>query len=171
MTLDKNGQKHGNIRLSNRRKKLLTKEFMLDLLENLKDVFNNKENIHIGLCNIEGTSGFYTALKTTCEKHNVTKAIHLFLYRQPWYVSDILESELMDLMVKYQIVSEEDFYYFGEDISEEEYIKMGYYIKKTITKYNGYSVIETEWTDDELETKFPDNLKTNQTVVCENLLR
>ena len=77
----------------------------------------------------------------------------------------------MEFMIKHQIVSEKDFYYFGDDISDEKYIKMGYYIKKTLTKYNGYSVIETEWTDDELEAKFPDNLKTNQTVVCENLLR
>lgn len=154
-----------SIKLSKRRRRLLTTQFMVDFADNLETVL--KYDIRsCGLLNNCGTSGFYTALRLTCEKHNVVKAIYNFLHRQPWYVSDVLEEEIMFTMVERGVLLEDEV--FGVDNSTlMNDDNTGLYKMTTITKYNGYSVVETEWTDDELEARYPPSLKPNQTIVYE----
>jgi len=131
-------------RLSNRRKKLLTKEFMIDFLNNMRTIFKF-DDIEIGIWHFCGTSGFYTALEMTCKKHNVTKAIFDFMRRKPWYEADYFDEFILDMLVERGIVSKENYDRDICDMTDEEYIQDGWYKDYTTIQYKGYSTTSYEW--------------------------
>jgi hypothetical protein len=117
-------------KLPKRKKNLITKEFLQTFKQELDDVFNDKPKVK--QCNywnfythIENTSGFYKALLNTCEKHNLTKAIYIYACKLHWYDSDMFDSELVLLMVKYGVIEEgniSELYYDYENDKDYELI-------------------------------------------------
>lgn len=129
-------------KIPNRKKNLLTKEFLQDFNTSLLEIFK-EELENITLINywsfyqaIESTCGFRRALKLTCEKHNITKAI--FNY----YQCDSFDSFLTILMYQQSVILEgnsED--YFSQD-DQNEWFKDDdiQWYKFTIPK-KGYNLV------------------------------
>lgn len=142
--------------LPNRKRKLLTKEFLQTFKEELieRDKQNRKQDgyqldyekeTYVGFYSqIEGTYLFYGALKKACEKHNLTKAIYEYANKLPWYDSDYFDSNLTSEMVKKGVIeydSPEDYLY-----DPEEYEKAKY---KLVERHKGYNVVKYgTWFDD-----------------------
>lgn len=112
-----NGKRIGNYKkMPNRKKSLITKEFCEDFRENLiKHAEENDKNrgckvdysneCYMGFYSyIEGTYLFYDALKETCIKHNVIKAIYDYAKNMPWYDSDCFDDDLVLRMVDFGII-------------------------------------------------------------------
>ena len=144
--------------LSNRKKKLLTKEFLQTFKDELIKVFSEhdkKDNRNIDYENetymgfygqIESTTGFYEALKLACEKHNLTKAIYNYAKELPWYDSDRFDDDLVLQMVEKGIIKEKCDNDFTDDYDEEEYMTAKY---KLVQHFKGYDVVEYgSWFDD-----------------------
>lgn len=144
--------------LPNRKRKLLTKEFLEDFRDEIIRIdteFNKKHDrpqldynneTYIGFYGqIESTGLFYEALKKACEKHNLVKAIYEYANKLPWYDSDSFDSDLTLEMVKKGVIeyeSPEDYSY-----NPEEYEKAKY---KLVRNYKGYNVVRYgTWFDDE----------------------
>ena len=98
--------------LPNRKRKLLTKEFLqtfkeeiikIDSESNIKhnrpSVDYEKETYLDFYGNIESTGLFYGALEIACQKHNLTKAIYEYAKNLPWYNSDWFDDDLILEMV------------------------------------------------------------------------
>lgn len=98
-------------RLPNKKKWLLTDAFLTTFKEELDKIFEFKiedknPTYWNHYCWLDGTCGFYEALKITSEKHNVKKAIYEYACRLPWYHSDIFNGELTRMMCKRGIIEE-----------------------------------------------------------------
>lgn len=140
--------------LPNRKKKLLTKEFLTDFRdeiirldrENKDSVEMNyeKEDYTTFYGQIEGTHLFYKALKNTCKKHNITKAIYEYAQNMEWYDGDCFDDDLVLEMVHKGVIEYNSGYWKeledGED-DEEEDTSNRY---KLIERYKGYNVVECD---------------------------
>lgn len=150
----------GNYRkLSNRKKTLITKEFCEDFKNNLikHAIENDKEKgyeidysneCYLGFYSaIESTYLFYNALKETCIKHNVVKAIYEYAQRMPWYDSDCFDDDLVLRMVELGVIP----YTTDEYESYEEYIPDDWIKYQLIYHYKdkGYSVSKYDFWDPE----------------------
>ena len=140
-------------RLPNKKKWLLTKEFLTTFKEELDKVFGIKGeenptywNTYAGL---DGTSGFYTALEVASEKHNVKKAIYEYASKMPWYLADQFDSELTIMMYQKGVIEEGSVEETDTSFSEEELYKKEKngeirWIEE-VEYFNGYYVTRREW--------------------------
>lgn len=138
-------------KLPNRKRKLLTKEFLQTFKEEIirRDIEYNKkhdrsqlnyknETYYSFYGQIEGTGLFYEALKSTCEKHNLVKAIYKYTLKMPWYDSDCFEEDLVLEMVKKGVIEKDKQEDCILDYDETDYMKAKY---KLMQYHKGYSVI------------------------------
>ncbi|MDF2879603.1 MAG: hypothetical protein K0R54_160 [Clostridiaceae bacterium] len=101
-------------KLPKRKKNLLTKEFLQTFKQELDAVFNkkndyeelDKRNYWNTYQYMEGTCGFYKALKIACAKHNLTKAIYDYACKMPYYDSDLFDDDIVLLMVEFGVIEE-----------------------------------------------------------------
>lgn len=105
--------------LPNRKKAILTNEFLITFKEELINIFTKNDirqdrdpldyenetywNFYQA---VESTCGFYEALENACKKHNITKAIYEYSKNMNWYESETFDSDLTELMVKRGIIKE-----------------------------------------------------------------
>jgi AAA15 family ATPase/GTPase len=149
-------------KIPNRKKKLLTKEFLQTFKNELDKVFHeddneadlSKRNYINAYQHIESTSGFEKALQIACEKHNLTKAIYDYQNKLQWYDSDLFDGELMDIMLEKSIIEEgspsESWYDYTErEIDWTNNGDIQWY--KSIIQYKGYNIMEYDyiWIDEE----------------------
>lgn len=157
-------------KLPNRKRKLLTVEFLTDFKEEIikldKDYQKKQSNnTNIDYENesymtfygqIEGTGLFYKALKQACAKHNITKAIYDYTRNMPWFDSDCFEYDLMMEMVNQNIIKYDSDNYEYDNYEKE--LKAKY---KIVRKEKGYNVIKYgRWFEDtkkELEDIYNDD--------------
>lgn len=137
--------------LPNRKRKLLTKEFLTDFKNELimRDKENNeiKENVDYidysketylsFYSQIEGTFLFYDALKSVCKKHNLTKAIYEYAKNMPWFDSDCFDDDLVLEMVAKGVIDYENDYITEPNWIEELTAKC-----KLVKKFKGYNVVK-----------------------------
>lgn len=135
-------------KLPNRKKKLLTDEFLMTLKTELDEIFINPEkqcestylNSYIWLAS---TAGFQEALKIASEKHNVIHAIYEYDNKLPWHFSDAFQDDILLLMIERKII---DMGEFADSPSMEELIDEGIiewnYI---VQEHKGYRVIVKDW--------------------------
>lgn len=138
-------------KIPNRKKWLLTDEFLTTFRDELDRIFEIKEKKYIATywnlyTHLGSTTGFYDALKIACEKHNVTKAIYEYACKLPYYDSDWFDDELLVLMYQKGIIEEGDDSYDNE----EDYLKrleengeIEWYEERI--KYKDYTVIKKDW--------------------------
>lgn len=151
MIIMANGKTIGNYkRLPNRKKSLITKEFCEDFKRNLikRAIENDKkrgyeidydDECYMGFYRaIEGTYLFHEALKETCVKHNVVKAIYEYAKKMSWYDSDCFEDDLVLQMVELGVIP----YTNNEWENIEDYISDDDIDCQIIHHYKGYDVIE-----------------------------
>ena len=99
-------------KLPNRKKKLLTNDFLTTFKDELIKVFSKeyedltKETYWSFYAYIEECCGFDEALKIACKKHNLTKAIYEYGGRMQWYEYDVFASDLTRLMIEKGIIEE-----------------------------------------------------------------
>jgi hypothetical protein len=145
--------------LTNRKRKLLTKEFLQDFrdeLIKLDMMYNEKygrpnldynNETYMGFYGqVESSYLFYDALKTTCEKHNLVKAIYQYAKKLPWYDSDCFDDNLVTEMIDKGIIKYDrpEDYEPLYDVDELEKAKY-----KIIQHFKGYNVVEYgSWFDD-----------------------
>lgn len=137
----------------NRKKKLITKEFLQHFKKEIDNqlINRNTEDCDKSYLGIYGDTyfgyDFYIALKLTCDKFNLTKAIYDYMYKMPWYNSDIAEDKLILMMVEYNIIP----YTTGkesllQDYDDSEIFPNRY---KLVKHYKGYDVVEYDsWDND-----------------------
>lgn len=138
-------------KLPNRKKWLLTDDFLKTFKEELDRIFKLKEEERhtywSTYAHFDSTGGFYEALKNTSEKHNVKKAIYEYACKLPWYKGDLFDSELTIMMYKRGIIEEgspEECSLSEEQLAEWE--ASGEIEWEEETKYyNGYYVTRREW--------------------------
>ena len=156
--------------LPNRKKKLLTKEFLTDfrneIIERHKETDKNKGNTeYIDYSKetywslyeqIEGTFLFYDALESVCKKHNITKAIYEYAKNMPWFDSDCFDHVLVLEMVAKGVIQ-----YDNEQLTEPDYYNDLKAKCKLVKKFKGYNVVKYEsWFEDsrkELEEIYADD--------------
>lgn len=140
-----------NYRLPNKKKWLLTDEFLITFKEELDKIFKPDDNAtywnHYSW--LDSTSGFYDALKITSEKYNVKKAIYEYACKLPWYDSDFFDSELTEMMYKKGIIEEGKPDEINNDYTADQLKKMEHegkieWVEET-KFYNGYHVTKREW--------------------------
>ena len=149
-------------KLPNRKLKLITKEFLQTFKTELDYIFGGESSlIHIPsdkrtywnyYKNLDYTSGFYKALKTTCQKYNLEKAVYKYFQSRPWYISDYFDSELTELMYKLGIIEEGSVDEL-DDMNNPQYVqwlkdandknKIQWY--KIINKHEGYNVVKYDY--------------------------
>ena len=139
--------------LPNRKKKLLTKEFLTDfrneIIERHKETDKNKGNTeYIDYSKetywslyeqIEGTFLFYDALESVCKKHNITKAIYEYAKNMPWFDSDCFDHDLVLEMVAKGVIQ-----YDNEQLTEPDYYNDLKAKCKLVKKFKGYNVVKYE---------------------------
>ncbi|MFY8262962.1 hypothetical protein ACOT7R_08700 [Clostridium perfringens] len=150
--------------LPNRKKKLLTKEFLTDFRDelirldrednakcgNIREMDYEREDYTTFCGQIEGSRLFYKALKNACKKHNLTKAIYEYAKKMEWYDSDYFDDDLVLEMVHKGVI-EYDAGYLKELMESEDYDEEDddTYKYKLIEKYKGYNVVEYDkWLGD-----------------------
>jgi hypothetical protein len=148
-------------KLPNKKRNLLTKEFLQTFKEELIKIFSEndkKNNRNIDYENetyygfygqIESTGGFYESLKNACEKHNLIKAIYEYELKMPWYDSDCFDDDLMLEMVHKGIIKKDRPEDYISDYDIEKYETAKY---KLVKYYKGYNVVKYgTWFDDDRE--------------------
>lgn len=146
--------------LPNRKKKLLTLEFLEDFKKELisRAKENNKNrDLNVDYDNetymsfygqIEGTYLFYNALETVSKKHNLSKAIYEYAKNMAWYDSDYFDDDLVLEMVAKGVI-EYDSDNYSSDTYEQE-LKAKY---KLVEIFKGYNVVEYGyWFEDDKES-------------------
>lgn len=140
--------------LPNRKKKLLTKEFLMDFKNEIirLDKISNqnrglgvfepfdyeKETYLTFYSQIESTVLFYNALENTCKKHNLIKAIYEYAKNMEWYDSDYFDDDLVLEMVYKDVIE-----YGSNNYEEDDFIYDSYSSNcKLIKKCKGYNVIK-----------------------------
>lgn len=149
-------------KLPKRKLKLITKEFLQTFKTELDYIFGGESSlVHIPsdkrtywnyYQNLDSTGGFYRALKITCQKYNLGKAIYEYFQSKPWYISDCLDSELTELMYKLGVIDEGNVDEL-DDMNNPQYVQwledsnnknlIQWY--KTVNKKNGYNVLEYDY--------------------------
>lgn len=140
-------------RIPRRKKWLLTDKFLTTFKNELDRIFKVHEldespNYWNFYNHLEGTGGFYEALRIASEKYNVKRAIYEYARNMPWYDSDTFDLELVVILCKRGVIDEGDL----EKINKEydEYIngmeKAGEirWVNK-ITYHKGYYVTKRDW--------------------------
>lgn len=137
-------------KLPNRKKKLLTNEFLITFKDELIKVFSKeyedltKETYWSFYAYIEECCGFDEALKIACKKHNLTKAIYEYGGRMQWYEYDVFTGDLTRLMLEKGIIEEGKI----DDIDCEKIYKNDIGITKNfkiLREFKGYNVVEYDW--------------------------
>lgn len=138
-------------KIPNKKKWLLTDEFLTTFRDELDRIFKIKEKNYIATywnlyTHLGSTCGFYDALKIACAKHNITKAIYEYACKLPYYYSDWFDDEILVLMYQKGIIDEGDDSYDNE----EDYLKrleengeIEWYEERI--KYKDYTVIKKNW--------------------------
>jgi len=101
-------------KLPNRKRNLLTNEFLQDFKTELLSTFSSDiKNMKLSKINyytfyqaIESTCGFGEALRKVCKKHNITNAIYRYSGGLDYYSNDDFDSEITILMYKNGIIEE-----------------------------------------------------------------
>lgn len=137
--------------LPNRKRKLLTVEFLEDFKneiiliyreskknEILNSGINYNEKTYLGFYGyIQGSYLFYKALEIACKKHNITKAIYEYAVNMPWYDSDCFEDHMLLEMVHKGVIKYDSDSDELEDYNDELPLKY-----KIVTEYKGYNVVK-----------------------------
>ncbi|MFA1509983.1 hypothetical protein ACDN41_12205 [Priestia aryabhattai] len=140
-------------RLPNKKKWLLTDDFLKTFKDELDAMFNtdaydDKSTYWNTYSNFEGTCGFYDALKTASEKHNIKKAIYDYACKLPWYKSDIFDSRLIVMMCERGIIEkgniDEVNYPTEEELNKWEKNGEIEWIDEVI-QYNGYTITKRDY--------------------------
>lgn len=86
-------------------KEKFTKEFMVDFLINLVQVFNLNEPISYDddIAYLESSGGWVVAFKNTCREHNI-KDVLMYYDGLEWYDADLFDNELGNLLVEYELI-------------------------------------------------------------------
>ena len=141
-------------KLPNRKKKLLTKEFLMDFrndLINMQNEYDNKngnitdwdkDGSYYGFFGeVASTYMFYDSLLRVCKKHNLVSAIYNYAKKLPWYDSDTFDDDLVLEMVNKGVIplktGKEFEYDENYDISDFDCKKY-----KLVKHYKGYCCIE-----------------------------
>lgn len=89
-----------------------TNDFLKDLKKEMDHIFPKDAEEKINYWShynwLEGTVGFYKALKKTCQKFDCEEEIHDWLKSLEWDEGDIMEDEIIKLMVSRGIIEEGD---------------------------------------------------------------
>jgi hypothetical protein len=111
----------------------ITNEFLTTFKEELENIFTKEKPDKPTYWNyyqwFDSTQGFETALKNACEIHNFME-LYDYLQSLEWYDSDILDSELTELLYKRKLVkkgSPNQMYRHG--LMGRLYTNISYYIK------------------------------------------
>lgn len=134
--------------LPKRKRYLMTKQFLETFKHEIDVIFkNDKDSTYWGYYgHLEGTGGFYEALKITCEKHNLTNAIFRYACSMPWYQSDLFDGEVTFLMVEREVISmggvSEMDYGMDDSLYEDDNT---FELEVTVVKHKGYNVINKGW--------------------------
>ena len=104
--LDETGRVWQN-RLPADKRQLITKQFLSDFIQELRTVFNLKEN-DTGLVDFASTSGYYKALERCCIRHHLEDEIYRFMSAAPWVVADLYDEELLEIAVTYGVITEKE---------------------------------------------------------------
>lgn len=134
-------------KLSNRKKKLLTNDFLMTFKNELIEVFSKD---YEDLTNatywsfyswVEESCGFDEALRNACRKHNLTRAIYEYQRRMAWYESDRFAGDLTLFMVERGVIEE------GENADPFESPKIGNDTLryKLVERHKGYNVVKFDW--------------------------
>lgn len=166
--------------LPNRKKKLLTKEFLTDFRDEIirldregRKKYNeeerdySKEDYMTFYGRIESTMLFYKALKNACKKHNLTKAIYEYADNMAWYDSDYFDGDLMMEMVHKGVIKY-DTGYWDELLKNECKIYKEVFPNKykLIEKYKGYNVVKySTWSENKKELEEMYNDKENIEII------
>ena len=140
-----------NYKMPNRKKWLLTDEFLKTFKSEMDVIFKLDDGATMwnSYLHLTSTGGFYEALKTACEKHNITKAIYEYACKLPWYHSDIFDDELVEIMVERGIIPEGslDCIYDDEYADDLHQLELEGKIRwvESIIKYDSYSVHKKDW--------------------------
>lgn len=138
--------------LPNRKRKLLTKEFLIDFRDelikrdkeyniqkgNYEETDYSKETYISFYGQVEGSYLFYNALEEVCRKHNVTKAIYDYAQNMPWFDSDYFDDDLVLEMVSKGVI-EYDNEFSNTNHIEDELMTAEY---KLIKRCKGYNIVE-----------------------------
>lgn len=131
----------------------MTDEFLTTFKNELDKIFDtgNKEespNYWNTYTHVEGTAGFYKALRIASKVHNVTKAIYEYACKMGWEDSDSFDAQLIELMRDRGIIEEGDINKINEEhtmylkeLEEEGTIK---WVDK-VTYHKGYYVTVRDW--------------------------
>lgn len=148
-------------KLPNRKKKLLTKEFLLDFKNEIinmhketdrqrgcTDYLDYEQESYLSFyAQIESTVLFYNALEKACKKHNLTKAIYEYAKNMPWFDSDCFDDDLVLQMVDKGIIR-----YDNDQLTEPDYYKDLQSTYKLVKKCKGYNVVTYDsWFSDSRE--------------------
>lgn len=142
---------HSNYKVPNRKKWLLTDNFLIDLKIELDKVFQDRiRNITPTYWNfyawIDSTGGFCDALKVVSEKHNVEKAIYRYTLKLPRWDSDAFYSELIEMMKRKGIIEEgvSEEYPLEEWLKEMENKGEIEWVEEAVQR-KGYKVVTRDW--------------------------
>lgn len=138
-------------KLSNRKKAILTNEFLTTFKNELINIFSkngddrdfSKETYWSFYSWVEESCGFDEALKNACKKHNLTKAIYEYNKNMEWYESDIFTRNITLLMVERGIIEKGE---VSDNSSFElEEIKDDILEYKIVERKKGYNVVKYDW--------------------------
>ncbi len=137
-------------KLPNRKKAILTNEFLTTFKDELINVFSKngddrdlaKETYWSFYSYVEESYGFDEALKNACKKHNLMKAIYEYNKNMKWYESDIFAGDITLLMVERGIIKEGE---IPDSNFELEEIKNDISEYKIVEYKKGYNVVEYDW--------------------------
>lgn len=143
-------------KIPKRKKWLLTDKFLTTFKKELDNTFKvyegEKNPTYWNTYNwLEGSSGFYEALKNASEKHNVKKAIYEYARKMHYYDSDSFDAELTTLMYEKGVIEEGNLEFINENygVSEETLIEMEQNGEiewvEEITHFNGYYITRKDW--------------------------
>ena len=104
--LDETGRVWQN-RLPADKRQLITKQFLSDFIQELRAVFNLKQN-DTGLVNFASTNGYYRELERCCIQHHLEDEIYRYISEAPCEVSDLYDEELLEIAVTYGVITEKE---------------------------------------------------------------
>ena len=144
------GKSPNGYKIPNRKKKLITNEFLRTLREEI-DINIDESVVNIktywGLyLHVELTNEFKEALRETCKKHNVESSIYKYYLKLSDSELEYFEDSLVILMIDNGIIEEGNVYDGIPDYDSEELESFEYVNKVTEHNNKGYKVITSEWT-------------------------
>ena len=106
------------LKIPNRKKYLITKEFCKTFKEELGSVFDYVLQDDRNIYYTTSTYGFYTALEKACRKHNIM-ALLRYTYSLGWYQGDQFDALLVDRMHELGVIGEYDSKMYSWDDEED----------------------------------------------------